>query len=310
MSERRGRPLGLFGRPYLDLARVLDLAPLDAIDAEIARGLARVDDRYTGGTLKWMGVVAPWAMDDAYRDAMHVIEALPDAELASLLLARRRPRGCASTGPRELPLRRRDRSPVHPRAGALAAYRHGVYFPWKVCYHLLENERWEDKHSGDGKASPTRRGRCSPRPSRILESLPFAEIGRARDLRAPAERPRAAAPRQRAGRGARRSRSRSRSARAATSASTCRTTRATSRWWWTRAPTGSTTWTTTACSPTRSSATRSASTACSSRTSCATSSARRGGRAGPESAGAKAECAARRRHLVGRNLAAREPRHL
>src|SRR5262249_4101267 len=43
--------------------------------------------------------------------------------------------------------------------------------------------------------------------------------------------------------------------------------------WWTRARTGSTTWTTTACSPTRSSATRSASTGCSrpaSSRSCAT----------------------------------------
>ena len=69
---------GLFGQPYLDLGAALDLAPLDAIDAEIARGLSVVDTNYTGGTLKWMGVVAPWAMDDAYLDAMHVIERLPD----------------------------------------------------------------------------------------------------------------------------------------------------------------------------------------------------------------------------------------
>ena len=60
MSERHAPLWGLFGHPYLDLEGVLDLSSLDAVDAEIARGLAHVESRYTGGTLKWMGVVAPW----------------------------------------------------------------------------------------------------------------------------------------------------------------------------------------------------------------------------------------------------------
>ena len=61
---------GIFGRPFLDLEGALDLSALDALDAEISRGIAQVETTYTGGTLKWMGVVAPWAMDDAYLDAM------------------------------------------------------------------------------------------------------------------------------------------------------------------------------------------------------------------------------------------------
>ena len=42
-------------------------------------------DFYVGGTLKWMGVVAPWIMDDGYADAMTTIEGLPDDELAQFL---------------------------------------------------------------------------------------------------------------------------------------------------------------------------------------------------------------------------------
>ena len=85
MKARHAPLWGIFGRPYLDLSGVLDLAALDGLDAEVTRGLAHVEARYTGGTLKWMGVVAPWAMDDAYRDAMHVIESLPEAELDAFI---------------------------------------------------------------------------------------------------------------------------------------------------------------------------------------------------------------------------------
>jgi len=128
----RHAPLwGIFGRPYLDLGDVLDLSGLDALDAEIARGLARVESRYTGGTLKWMGVVAPWAMED--RDAMQVIESLPDAELADFF--------SLADDPSALHVADRNRyrfgdETDHPFTRAQErwlAYRHGAYFPWKVC---------------------------------------------------------------------------------------------------------------------------------------------------------------------------------
>jgi hypothetical protein len=170
---------GIFGRPYLDLGEVLDLSALEAIDAEISRGLAQVEPRYTGGTLKWMGVVAPWAMEDGYRDAMDVIESLPDDELAVFLSLADDPSA----------LRVEDRARYrfgdetdHPFTRAQErwlAYRHGAYFPWKVCYHLLENERWEDKHSGDGKTFGDEAREVFPETVRYLEALPFTEIGRA-----------------------------------------------------------------------------------------------------------------------------------
>jgi Rieske 2Fe-2S family protein len=178
--KARHAPLwGIFGRPYLDLSRVLDVAALDALDAEVTRGLAHVEARYTGGTLKWMGVVAPWAMDDAYHDAMQVIEALPDQELRTFFSLAEDP----------AVLRVEDRARYrfgdetdHPLTRAQErwlAYRHGVYFPWKVCYHLLENDRWEDKHSGEGKSFGGEAREVFPETVRFLESLPFAEIGRA-----------------------------------------------------------------------------------------------------------------------------------
>jgi hypothetical protein len=58
-------------------------------------------------------------------------------------------------------------------------YRHGVYFPWKVAYHFLENDRWEDKNSGDGKSFRAEARRAFPRTVAYLEALPFREIGRA-----------------------------------------------------------------------------------------------------------------------------------
>jgi Rieske 2Fe-2S family protein len=59
------------------------------------------------------------------------------------------------------------------------SFRHGVYFPWKVCYHLLENDRWEDKHSGSGKDWDAHALAQLPKTVAFIKNLPFKEIGRA-----------------------------------------------------------------------------------------------------------------------------------
>jgi hypothetical protein len=178
VTARQAPLWGIFGRPYLDLEGVIDASALDAMDAEIARGLAHVESRYTGATLKWMGVVAPWAMDDGYRDAMHVVESLPDGELGTFLALGDDP----SLRVEERARYRFGDETEHPFTRAQErwlAYRHGVYFPWKVCYHLLENDRWEDKHSGQDKSFGEEAREVFPETVRFLETLPFAEIGRA-----------------------------------------------------------------------------------------------------------------------------------
>jgi Rieske 2Fe-2S family protein len=180
VTPARVAPLwGIFGRPYLDLGGVIDLSALAALDGEIAMGLAEVELRYTGGTLKWMGVVAPWAMEDGFRDAMQVIESLPEEELRVFF--------SLAEDPSVFHLEDREGyrfgdETDHPFSRAQErwlAYRHGVYFPWKACYHLLENERWEDKHSGRGKSFGAEAREAFPETVRFLEALPFSEIGRA-----------------------------------------------------------------------------------------------------------------------------------
>jgi Rieske 2Fe-2S family protein len=172
------RVWGIFGRPYIDLGDVLDLAALDTLDAEIARGLAHVETTYTGGTLKWMGVVAPWAMDDAYLDAMHVIERLSDEEMKTFFSLAEAPEAFDIASRASYRFGDETDHPFTRDQERWLAYRHGVYFPWKVCYHLLENDRWEDKHSGDGKTFDGEAREVFPETVRYLEDLPFAEMGR------------------------------------------------------------------------------------------------------------------------------------
>jgi hypothetical protein len=179
VSDRHAPLWGLFGHPYLDLGGILDLSGLDAVDAEIARGLAQVECRYTGGTLKWMGVVAPWAMDDAYLDAMHVLERLPDDELAVFWSLGEDPERFRAEDRAAYRYGDETEHPFTREQERWLSIRHGAYFPWKACYHLLENDRWEDKHSGAGKAFGDEAREVFPETVKLLQSLPFAEIGRA-----------------------------------------------------------------------------------------------------------------------------------
>ena len=77
---------GIWGLPYVDLAPLFDTTPLARIDEEICLGLTRVATSYTGGSLKWMNVVAPHVQEDGYVDYMHVIEGFSREEFAALRL--------------------------------------------------------------------------------------------------------------------------------------------------------------------------------------------------------------------------------
>ena len=169
---------GIQGRPFLDLTPHLDLAPLDAIHEEICWGLSQLEPEYTGGSLKWMGVCAPPVMEDPYVDYGFALEGLDEEGFRRFV--------SLAENPRVFDLRKRhvyrfgDETP-NPLTPAQARYlklRHGVYFPWKVAYHLLENDRWEDKHEGAGKSFRAEACRLFPRTVAFLRALPFREIGR------------------------------------------------------------------------------------------------------------------------------------
>jgi Rieske 2Fe-2S family protein len=182
--ERLVRPggaklAGIFAKPYADLSDLIDTSCFDELHREITRGLATAETSYTGGTLKWMGVCAPWVLEDPYRDAMHAIQAMAPDEIAELV-ALGDAEDDAAIDPTDPALTFGDETdrPFTKAQMLFLEQRHGVYFPWKVCYHLLENDRWEDKHSGDGKDFSDEARALFPKTVAFVESLPMLEMGR------------------------------------------------------------------------------------------------------------------------------------
>lgn len=172
------RLCGLFGRPYLNLEPHFDVSSFGALDREITLGLSRVEPTYTGGTLKWMGVVAPWQIDDGYRDAMFAIAEMTFDEWEDFVSLADDPSQFDREKWREYRFGDETDHPFTRGQLELLKLRHGVYFPWKICYHLLENDRWEDKHSGEGKDFSEEARELFPKTVAFIESLPFTEIGR------------------------------------------------------------------------------------------------------------------------------------
>jgi Rieske 2Fe-2S family protein len=162
----------------VDLSPLVGTSRFPALDEEISFALARLEAECngTGGSLKWMGVVAPWVHDDPYIDYGHAIEAFSREELARFVSLGDDPDDVDLEAPRRF-----GDETDHPlnRAQMLyLKYRHGVYFPWAVCFHLLTDERWEDKHSGEGKSFAEAALREMPKTVAFVKSLPFREIGR------------------------------------------------------------------------------------------------------------------------------------
>jgi hypothetical protein len=171
---------GIWGYPFLDLAPFLDLGALPALDREICRGLACVTPGYTGGTLKWMQVTHPRTEADGYPDAMAAIAQVSDAELRRFVSLS----DCPDEYPKDIASLRAltfGDETEHPFSREQAVYlsrRHGAYFPWKVCYHFLENRKWEDNHDGSGKRFSSEAECHFPETVAFIRSLPFREIGR------------------------------------------------------------------------------------------------------------------------------------
>jgi Rieske 2Fe-2S family protein len=110
---------------------------------------------------------------------MQVIETLSDAELEVFFSLADDPAALSVSERSGYRFGDETDHPFNRAQERWLAYRHGVYFPWKVCYHLLENDRWEDKHSGSGKRFGDEARAVFPETVRFLEGLPFSEIGRA-----------------------------------------------------------------------------------------------------------------------------------
>jgi len=169
---------GIWGQPYIDLEPFVDVSGLDEIDEEILEGLTLVEPGYTGGSLKWLGVAAPWVVEDEYADLGFVIEGMSRQELIKFVSMGETPDGFDPEQRENLAFGDETDNPLSDRQILYLKYKYGVYFPWKVVYHLLENFRWEDNHSGKGKHWDEEALRVFPKTIELIRSLPFTEIGR------------------------------------------------------------------------------------------------------------------------------------
>jgi len=174
----KGRLCGIWGNPYLDLSSLIDTSVFPELDVEIALGLSRAETSYTGGSLKWMGVVAPWVKQDGYVDYMEAIQHFSDEEFARFVSLAEEPSAFEVKHRAEYSFGDETDHPLTKEQMRYLKMRHGVYFPWKACYHLLENDSWEDKHSGEGKEFTEEARELFPKTVAFIESLPFSEIGR------------------------------------------------------------------------------------------------------------------------------------
>jgi hypothetical protein len=172
---------GIWGQPYIDLTRIIDPSPLDLVHEEVCFALARIETSYTGGTLKWMGVTAEAVNRDGYLDAMHVIAKFSAEERERFAMLGDEPIAPmnAPTNVKAAPEFGDETDRPFTKSQMLyLKYKYGVYFPWKVVYHLLENIWWEDKNSGEGKAFGDEALAFFPRTIEFIRNLPFREIGR------------------------------------------------------------------------------------------------------------------------------------
>ena len=170
---------GVFGRAYVDLEPYVDLDALDALDDEIALGLAEVPVDYTGGSHRSMEIMPASRAAEALVDYGEVIAKMTDEAYATLRSLASDPgafpdpsaRGTATFGEeRDHPLSRRQMLWLE--------YRFGVYFPWKVYLEMIPNRTWDEKSDPDGKDFTRLARTFFPKTIAFVKSLPFTHIGR------------------------------------------------------------------------------------------------------------------------------------
>jgi hypothetical protein len=176
--EPLGSLRGIWGRPYIDLEPFLDTSRFAAVDEEIAYGLTQVEVGYTGGSHKAMGIVPPSLESEPYVDYGQVIAAMSRDEFARLVSLADDPGAFDVERQREYEIGEERPFALSRRQMLWLKYRYGVYFPWKVFYELIPTQGWEDKSTGAGKAFTEEAQEHFPELIALVQSLPFAQIGR------------------------------------------------------------------------------------------------------------------------------------
>ena len=169
---------GLFGRPYIDLEPYIDGKALAALDDEICLALTRLPVEYTGGSHKWMGIVPPSLEDEPYIDYGQVIEKMTRAEAAAFIALAHEPWAYDIDRFSDYEWGEERDNPLSREQVMWLKFKHGVYFPWKSFVEMIPNDGWEDKSGGAGKSWTDDARVHFPNLIKLVETLPFREIGR------------------------------------------------------------------------------------------------------------------------------------
>ena len=168
---------GLFGRPYIDLARYVDLAALDALDDEISLGLAEVPVDYTGGSHRSMEIMPASRTAEAHVDYGEVIAGMDAAAYATFRSLGHEPASLPDTPAGATFGEERDHA-LSRRQMLWLEVRYGVYFPWKVYLEMIPNRTWDEKSSPEGKDFTRIARTFFPKTIAFVKSLPFVHVGR------------------------------------------------------------------------------------------------------------------------------------
>jgi hypothetical protein len=169
---------GLFGQPFLNLEKYLDLAPLPAIHDEICLGLTQVPVDYTGGSHRSMGIVPASRGFEVGIDYGEVIRGLDHEAFAVFRSLADDPSSITATSPEGLEFGEEREHSLSRRQMLWLKFRHGVYFPWKVYVEMIPNRSWRDKSSPEGKEFTRVARAFFPKTIDYVKSLPFESIGR------------------------------------------------------------------------------------------------------------------------------------
>lgn len=176
--EPLGSLRGIWGRPFIDLERYVDMSRFAALDEEICLALATLETSYTGGSHKWMGIVPPSLEGEPYADYGQVIAGMSREERARLAALGDDPEALDADDLDADAIGEERPHGLSKRQMRWLAYRYGVYFPWKVFYELIPTKGWDDKSNGLGKDFTDEAREHFPALIDFVRGLPFAEIGR------------------------------------------------------------------------------------------------------------------------------------
>ena len=174
---------GIGGRAYVDLERYVDLAALEALDDEIAFGLAQVATEYTGGSHKTMGIVPPSLAREPYVDYGEVLARMSRQDFARFVALSDTPYAFDVDRQDEYRFGEEEEHPLSKKQMKWLKYRFGVYFPWQVFFEMIPTAGWDDKanpraEDGSDKDFTPLAKRHFPRLVAFVKALPFESVGR------------------------------------------------------------------------------------------------------------------------------------